>query len=275
MENMELDKALGVATDFVVNYSFQIFGAMVILIVGWLLAGWLAKTITRLCDGRNMDPMLSRFLGGVSKVLVLIFTVILALDKFGISLGPFVAALGALTLGASFAVQGILSNYGAGLTIIMTRPFTLGHTVTMAGVRGVVEDITLASTILITEDGEKIMIPNKHIVGEILTNSFAYSVVETKVGISYNSDPEAAIEAINNALKNFEDIPEEPASQIGIEAFADSSINIGVRYWAPTIKYYDLQYKVNLAIYKALKEVGVEIPYPQRDVRIIKETEGS
>ena len=272
MEDMELDKVYNTVTDFVVNYSFQIVGALIILIVGWLLAGWLANAITRLCDARKMDPMLSRFLGSVAKVLVLIFVVILALDKFGISLGPFVAALGALTLGASFAVQGILSNYGAGLTIIMTRPFTLGHTVTMAGVRGVVEDISLASTILITEDGERIMIPNKHIVGEILTNSYANSVVETNVGISYGSDPEKAIEAINRVLKEFEDIPEEPSSQVGIESFGEFSIVIGIRYWAPTQKYYGLQYKVNLAIYKALQEAGVVIPYPQRDVRIVRDS---
>ncbi|MBI9074522.1 MAG: mechanosensitive ion channel family protein [Desulfatibacillum sp.] len=271
MEDVELTKVLGLVTDFVVNYSFQILGALIILIVGWLLASWLAKSVTRLCDARNMDPMLSRFLGSVSKILVLVFVVILALDKFGISLGPFVAALGALTLGASFAVQGVVSNYGAGLTIIMTRPFTLGHTVTMAGVRGVVEDISLASTILMTEDGEKIMIPNKHIVGEILTNSFANSVVETSVGISYGGDPEKAIEAINAVLEGFEEIPREPSSQVGIEAFADSAIKIGIRYWVPTRQFFELQYKVNLAVYKALKEAGMEIPYPKREVRIVRE----
>jgi small conductance mechanosensitive channel len=95
------------------------------------------------------------------------------MGKFGISIAPFIAALGALAFGASFALQGPLSNYGAGLMIIIARPFVVGDTITVKNVSGIVEEVTLATTILTTEDGEKITIPNKHIVGEILNNSFA------------------------------------------------------------------------------------------------------
>ena len=180
------------------------------------------------------------------------------------------AALGALAFGSSLAIAGPLSNYGAGLTLILTRPFVIGNTITVQGVSGVVDEIRLAATLLDTEDGEQITIPNKHIVGEILVNSFENKVIETSVGISYRDDPEKAIEVLQQVLVGFEEIPLEPAPQIGIEAFADSSINIGLRYWVPTKMYFHLLYQVNLAIHKALTEAQISIPFPQRDIHIVK-----
>jgi small conductance mechanosensitive channel len=212
-------------------------------------------------------------MGNVVKILVLVFVIIIAMGKFGISIAPFIAALGALAFGASFALQGPLSNYGAGLTIIITRPFVVGDTLTVKNVSGIVDEVTLAATILTTEDGEKITIPNKHIVGEILNNSFANRVVENTVGISYNDDPEKAITIINETLKQFPQISSEPPPQIGIQEFADSSINIGMRYWIPTKQYFGTLYEVNLAVYKGLAEAQISIPFPQQDVHIISQTQ--
>jgi small conductance mechanosensitive channel len=131
-----------------------------------------------------------------------------------------------------------------------------------------VEEVGLAATNLSTEDGEQITIPNKHIVGEILINSFENKVVETSIGISYDDDTQKAIDAIQTALQKIPDIVAEPAPQIGIEEFADSSVNIGMRYWVPTKQYFQTLYQANLAVYNALEQAGITIPFPQRDIHM-------
>ncbi len=272
-EIQTLQTLINTAVEFLVNYSFQIIAAIIILIIGTVLARWSSRLVTRLCEKNNLDVILTKFLGNTTKIIILAFVLIIALGKFGISIAPFIAAIGALAFGASFALQGPLSNYGAGLMIIMARPFTVGNTITIKEFSGVVEDITLSYTALSTEDGERITIPNKHIVGEVLKNSFENKVVETSIGISYGDDPQKAIEVISETLKKFPQISPEPSPQIGIEAFADSAINIGMRYWVPTKQYFKTQYEVNLAAYRSLKDAKITIPYPQRDIHIIKQPE--
>lgn len=270
-----LQKVYSLIAEFIVNYSFQILGAIIILVIGAKLAGSLSKAVTRLCDRKHLDATLSRFLANMVKILILTFVIIIAIGKFGISIAPFIAALGALAFGSSFAIQGPLSNYGAGLSIILSRPFIIGNTITVKGVSGVVDEIRLAATILSTEDGERITIPNKHIVGEILLNSFENKVVEATVGIAYGDDPQIAVGAIQGALLQVEDVCRQPSAQIGIEAFGDSAIEIGLRYWVPTKKYFQTLYRVNLAVHLALAEAGITIPFPQRDVNLIEQSQQS
>jgi len=270
---IELDtiqQIYNVVFEFIINYSFQILGAIIILIVGAKLAGWLGRLVTNLCEKKNVDITLARFLGNVVKILTLTFVIIIAIGKFGISIAPFIAALGAIAFGTSFAISGPVSNYGAGLVIILSRPFVIGDTITINNVSGLVEEIHLATTILTTEDDEKITIPNKHIIGEILLNSFNNRIVESSVGISYQDDPEKAIEVIREALSRIDDICSEPPPQIGIEAFGESSIDLGMRYWVPTKKYFQTLYRGNLAVHKALKQAQITIPFPQRDVNLTR-----
>ena len=268
-----IQRAYDVVVEFLINYSFQILGAIIILLVGAKIASWLGRLVTRVCEKKNVDITLSRFLGSVVKILVLTFVVIIAIGKFGISIAPFIAALGAIAFGTSFAIAGPVSNYGAGLIIILTRPFVIGDTITIKGVYGLVEEIHLATTIMTNEDGERILVPNKHIIGEIQINSFANRIVESTVGISYDDNPETAVEVIEEALANIDEICSDPPPLVGIEAFGDSSIDIGVRYWVPTKKYFQTLYRGNMAIHQALKTADITIPFPQRDVTL-KQTEG-
>jgi len=265
-----IQQIYNVVVEFIINYSFQILGAIIILIVGAKLAGWLGRLVTNLCEKKNVDITLAKFLGNVVKILTLTFVIIIAIGKFGISIAPFIAALGAIAFGASFAISGPVSNYGAGLVIILSRPFVIGDTITINNVSGLVEEIHLATTILTTEDDEKITIPNKHIIGEILLNSFNNRIVESSVGISYQDDPEKAIAVIREALSRIDDICSEPPPQIGIEAFGESSIDLGMRYWVPTKKYFQTLYRGNLVVHKALKEAQITIPFPQRDVNLTR-----
>lgn len=262
-----------VVIEFLVTYSFQIVGAIIILLIGMKLANWVADLTIRLCERHNLDVTLTKFLGNVGKVLVMVFVVIITIGKFGISIAPLIAAVSAMAFGASFAIQGPLSNYGAGLSLILSRPFVVGNTITIHGVSGVVEEIRLATTILSTEDGEEIMIPNKHIVGEILKNSFANKIIEGEVGISYDSEPATAIALIEEVLAGTEGVCTDPAFLVGIDEFADSAITIAFRCWVPTKQYFPLRYQINAAIHQVFRDKGITIPFPQRDVHLISGTE--
>lgn len=267
-----LQTIINKVVEFFVNYSFQVVGALIILIAGWLLANWSGKLMMKSLQKKNFDITLAKFLTGIVRILILAFAIIIALGKFGITIAPFVAALGALTFGASFAIQGPLSNYGAGLSIILSRPFVVGDTITVAGENGIVQEVKLACTVLTDEDGIRITIPNKKIVGEILRNSKSFRIVEGSVGISYSDDPEKGIRAVIETLKKFEDVAKDPQPQVGIQEFADSSINIGYRFWIPTARYFQVSYAINLALYKAVAQAGLTMPYPQRDIHIVSQT---
>ncbi|MDP3920520.1 MAG: mechanosensitive ion channel family protein [Candidatus Omnitrophota bacterium] len=273
-EMTALQKFIDTAVEFIANYSFQVVGAIIVLIIGSLIANWVAKLLLAVFEKKKLDITLSKFLTGIVKILILAFAILIALGKFGITIAPFIALVGALAFGASFAIQGPLSNYGAGLSIIMSRPFVVGDTVTVAGVSGVVQEVKLACTILTNEDGVKITIPNKHIVGEILQNSKDNKIVEAVIGISYESNPDEAIRAVSETLNRFSDVAKTPPAQIGIQEFADSSVNISYRYWVPTVKFFQTSYAVNLAVYKALQSSGINIPFPQRDVHIVSQPSG-
>ncbi len=267
-----LQQFINTVITFCVNYSFQALGALIILFVGFLVSNWTGRVFFAFLTKKNLDITLAKFLATLVRMLVLGFAVLIALGNFGVTIAPFVAALGALTFGASFAIQGPLSNYGAGLSIILSRPFVVGNTITVQEVSGVVENVSLACTILRNEDGVKITIPNKDIVGQILYNSQAVRIIESEVGISYNDDPEKAINVVRDTLKKFDAIVQEPAPMVGVQAFADSSITLGYRYWVPTVKYFQTLYAVNLAIYKAFNETGITMPFPQMEVRLLNQT---
>ena len=255
--------------EFFVNYSFQILGAFIILALGILVARKISTLVFNLCERKELDITLSRFIASSTKIIIVVMVAIVALGKVGISVTPFVAAIGALSLGAGLAMQGLLSNYGAGLNIILARPFVVGDTIRIQGVAGQVKEVHLAYTLLSDEDNVEITIPNKHIVGEIIQNSHTDTLAETMVGISYDSDPTQAIAVIKEALQMIDGVSKQRTPMVGIEEFGDSSINIGIRFWAPTSHYFETKYSTNGAVFSALKKAGISIPFPQREVRLL------
>jgi len=270
-ELKSIQKFYDLIIEFFVNYSFQLLGAILVIFIGWFIARKVASGVERLCLNNDIDVTLTKFIVNIVKFSVIIGASIIAVGKLGIALTPFIAGIGAASLGAGLALQGTLSNYGAGIAIILTRPFIVGNTINVENVSGIVQEIKLGYTTLKTEDGEIITIPNKHIVGEVLVNSFEYKVVESVVGIDYSCDPEVAINVLNKVLKKFKDeISSEPKSQVGIKEFGDFSINIELRYWAMTQSYYETQYKINLAIYKAFKQNNIQIPFPTQNIIVEK-----
>ena len=269
-EIQQFEKYYALLTEYLVTYSMQIVGAIFILLVGLWVAKKLAEVVANLMTRHNVDITLTNFVSNVVKVLLIIMVIIIALGKIGISVTPFVAAIGAASLGAGLALQGMLSNYGAGLAIIATRPFVVGDTIEVKGVSGQVKVIELGHTVLINEEKVEITIPNKHIVGEILHNSFNYSLVKGEIDIAYSACSDTAISLIENALANHELVAKQPNAQVGIERFADSGVTISYRYWVPTTKIIETKLAINASVYKAINDANIEIPFPQRIVTLNK-----
>ena len=246
--------------EFTVTYGFQIVGALFFLFIGLKVAAWAGRRVAGILDARDVDPTFGRFIGNVIKVVMVVFLVIITLGNFGISIAPLIALAGASAFGATIALQGPLSNYGAGLSIILTRPFAVGNTITVnRDTSGVVEDITLAHTILIGEDGERITIPNKEIVGRIIVNSKKNRVVLTKICIGESEDAEQAVTVLRDTLQSIDEVNDGPKPQVGIHDFTYGGLVLGLRFWVPSDRYFQVRYAVNGAALSALKQARIKL----------------
>lgn len=252
-------KLVDTLVEFSVQYGFQILGALVFLFIGLKLANWAGRKVSVLAEARNIDMTLARFIGNVVKIVVVVFVAIITLGNFGISIAPLIALAGATAFGATMALQGPLSNYGAGLSIVLSRPFAVGDTITVKNVSGTVDDIKLAATVLIGEDRERITIPNKEIVGEIIVNSNENRIIETRIAIGFSEDSERAIDALRAVLQNSKDVVDEPKALVGIHDFTYGGVVLGLRFWVPGLQYYQTRYSVNEALFKALRDAGVSL----------------
>jgi small conductance mechanosensitive channel len=270
----QMQKIYQFVVDYLTQYSFQILAALIIFVIGYVVAGKIARWVLTLCEKQSLDVTLSRFLANTSRMLIVVMISIISLGKLGISVTPFIAAIGAVSLGAGLALQGLLSNYAAGFNIILTRPFVVGDTIKVQGVVGIVKEVLLAQTVLIDEDNVEIMIPNKHIVGEILHNAREASVIELTVGIGYQHNPLEVCELLLQALTQDETLAHQQPPQIGIDHFGDSAIVLGVRLWMPTHQLFQSKYRANQCIYNTLQQANITIPFPQQVVHL-QSTKGS
>jgi small conductance mechanosensitive channel len=211
---------------------------------------------------RQLDVTLARFFANVAKVLLIGLVIVITLAHFGVTIAPIIALAGASAFGVTLAIQGPLSNYGAGLAIILTRPFVVGNTIRVRGVEGVVDDIGLGATVLLGEDGERITIPNKEIVGAILVNSQGFRIVETRLFLDAEQDVARAIEETRSAIAAAGIDPVAPAPQVGVEDFEVGGVVLGARYWVPSLHYFQRRYAINGAILRALDRAGIHLRTP-------------
>ena len=258
--------------EFVANYSFQIIGALIITVIGWFLSKYIYTLLIKFFNKHDFDSTLGRFAANAIRILVFGAMIIVAIGKLGISVAPFIAAIGAVFLTAGLAIQGSVANFAAGISLVISRPFKIGDTILINNIYGEVEEIKLAYTTLRTEDEELITVPNKNMIGEVIVNSFKYRIVESRVGISYNDDINKAISIIKEVIDGFDNMSVDNKAIVGIEKFGDNALEIGMRYWVPTRSFFKIQYEVNLAIYKALNEAKLTIPFPQRDIHVYGQT---
>ncbi|MBU1248205.1 MAG: mechanosensitive ion channel [Proteobacteria bacterium] len=244
--------------------------ALLILLVGWVIAKKIASSVRTMLEKKGMELTLSGFLQGVVFWALMIVVLMASASHMGLDLTSFLAILATMGLAIGLAIKDNISNLSSGVILILTRPFVIGDAVQVAGVTGVVQKIGLSTTILHTPDNQKILVPNAHILGAIITNITANDTrrIDLVVGIGYEDDIDQARTVIENVLNTTEGVLKTPTATVAIGELADSSVNFVVRPWSKTDDYWTVRCLVIEGIKKALDQAGISIPYPQTDVHL-------
>jgi small conductance mechanosensitive channel len=258
--------------DVVIGYVPHVVGGIVILIVGWIIAGiaarWARAGLTRV--GR-VDPTLRNFLVSLLRYAILMFTGLAMLNAFGVQTASLIALFGAAGLAIGLALQGTLSNVAAGTMLLLLRPFKVGDSIDAGGTTaGTVIELGLFTTELATADNVQVIVPNTALWGATLRN---YSYHPTRrqdltLRIGYGDDLELALAALRQVLAEEPRVHAEPVPEVLVGALADSSVNLIARFWCAAADYGPLAFDLTKRFKQTCDARGISIPLPQRDVRI-------
>lgn len=254
---------------FFIEYGFKIFGALVIILAGVVLSRYVAKFMSEQLDKVEIEPPIKRLMIRVVRAIIIAFTLLIAVQKLGVDIMPLVAGIGVVGVGAGLAMQGVLSNAVAGLTIIFTKPYRIGEYIAIHDVEGEVVNIELFATTLVHPDQSRVVVPNRKIVGEILHNYGVIRQLDMSVGVGYSTDLSQAIAIIRRVLDASPVVLKEPGAIIGVNTLADSSIVIAVKPWTAVKDYPVAPAKLYQDIVDQFRAQRIEIPYPQREIRLL------
>ena len=266
-----LGQVKGTLIDLSLRFGPKLLAAIAIIAVGVFVAGWVARTTARGLHRWDLEPPVRQLLTRVARALVLGLFAIMALQNLGVELLPLIAGIGVAGAGIALATQGVLSNIVAGLTIIFTKPYRVGEYIAVVGVEGEVETITLFSTTLRHADRSRIVVPNRKVVGEILQNFGRIRQCDIEVGIGYESDFSAALSAIRELVQANARVLADPKPVIQVVNLADSAVLIAVKPWVAVPDYGPVTGELNMSLIEELRGRGFNIPYPQREVRLLKD----
>jgi len=264
-----LGQAKGTLIDLAIRFGPKLLVAVLILVAGAFVAGWVARAAARGLARWELEPPVRQLLTRLARVVVLLLFAILALQNLGVELLPLIAGLGVVGAGIALATQGVLSNMVAGLTIIFTKPYRVGEYVAIVGVEGTVEAITLFSTTLTHVDRSRIVIPNRKVVGEILHNYGVILQPEIQVSVAYESDLPLALGAIRELVQANPRVLADPPPVVQVAALAESAVQIAVKPWVAVGDSVAVVGELNVSLVAALRQRGIVIPFPQREVRLL------
>jgi small conductance mechanosensitive channel len=261
--------AKDITLDLVIRYGFQVLGALIILVVGVLLARWVGNLTRRWLAPRVKEPPMLLLMVRMVRILVLALALLVALDKFGFQIAPLVAAVGVAGVGVGFAFHGVLANIIAGLSIIFTKPYRVGEYIELLGVHGQVVTVELFSTTLVQLDESRVVIPNHKIVGEILHNYGTIRQLQLKVGVAYNTNLEEALGLVKEIIEAHASVLKNPAAVIGVSELADSSVTLSIQPWVAVKDVVAAKGELYRAILERFRASKIDMPFPQREVRLL------
>jgi small conductance mechanosensitive channel len=239
--------------------------ALVVLIVGWIVAGTLSSMISRRVAGHpNLDATIGNFVASIVKWVILLVVLIAILGLFGISATSLVAVLGAATLAIGFALQNTLSDLAAGFMLVLFRPYKVGQYVDIGGTAGTVQDLNLFVTVLATPDNVQIVMPNGKAWGSIITNYSHHKNrrVDLTFGIDYEDDADRAIQIIKDLAAADSRIHDDPEPWVRVTNLGESSVDITARLWTSADDYWDVKFDMTKQVKEAFDKGGISIPYP-------------
>jgi small conductance mechanosensitive channel len=252
------------------TWGLRVVGALTVLILGWIAAKWIRGTVRRALTRSELDNTLIPFISGIVYYLALAFVIIAVLALFGIPTTSFVAVLGAAGLAVGLALQGTLSNFAAGVMLLVFRPFKVGDYVEAGGTAGSVLEIGVFATTLNTPDNVRIVVSNSAVYAGIIKN---YTANDTRrndmlVGISYSDDIGKAIEIVRKIVTSDSRVLSDPEPVIAVSELADSSVNLVVRPWCTKEDYWGLRFDLTRKFKEELEAAGCSIPFPQTDIHV-------
>lgn len=262
--------------EWVENHAGRVVAAVVILLVGLYLSGFISGMVSKALAKRDkMDPMIRDILARVVRIALIVLTLVIVLDKAGVPIAGLLTVVGAAGLAIGLALQGTLSNIAAGVMLLLLRPFTVGHAVSIGGTVYIIESLGLFLTYARLPDGPKVTFPNSQVWGTQITN---FSVTHNDIrrlnetiGISYDDDIDKAIAVIQKILDNDPRVLKDPETLVGVSELGESSVNLVVWAWLPRADWWAFKLDFTKKVKEELDKAGITIPFPQRDVHVYKE----
>jgi small conductance mechanosensitive channel len=255
-------QGLALAVDFA--------AALAIFIVGRIVIRFVVRALRKALHASEVDETLETFVCNVVRIVLLVVVILAAVAQLGVETTSLIAIFGAAGLAVGLALQGSLSNFAAGVLIVLFRPYRIGDFIEAAGISGTVELVQILTTSLKTPDNKKIIVPNSQIMDSVITNFSANATrrVDLKIGVSYGDDLDKVKKALQDLVAADQRVLAEPPCTIAVAELADSSVNFVVRPWVNTDDYWVVMWDLTEAIKKRFDHDGISIPFPQRDVHI-------
>ncbi len=275
MDQEAIRSALQALVPYVTTYGLQALGAVVILLAGKVGSSLGARIVVGLLQRAKADATVTSFVSSLVRYGILVFAVIAALAKFGVQTASFVAVLGAAGLAVGLALQGSLSNFAAGVLILLFRPFNVGDFVTIGGASGTVVLIGIFTTTLHSPDNQKIVVPNSAVTAGTIVNVTANETrrVDLRASIGYGDDIGKAKGVLEGIVAAHPKVLADPAPVVRVVELGESSVDFVVRPWVNTPDYWDVYFDLTRAIKEEFDKAGICIPFPQRDVHLYRSAE--
>ncbi len=274
MSEEKILELLDESKTMILAYGLDLVGAIILLIIGWLIAGW-AERVTARMVGRSQvfDDTLKPLFSRIVRYTILIFVIIAVLAQFGVQTASIIAVLGAAGLAVGLALQGTLSNIAAGVVLLVLRPIKVSDAVDVGGTDGTVMEIGLFTTQLKTFDGVFISMPNSQVWGSTIKNfsHFPTRRVDLTIGIGYGDDIDKAFDVMKDIIAGDDRVLSDPEPVVMVKSLGDSSVNLGMRFWGKREDYWDLIWKTTKQVKLRFDQEDISIPFPQRDIHIIGE----
>ena len=267
----ELQLSAAELSEVALTYGLDIVGAVAILVIGWIAAGWAGRWVVRVANrSSRIDATLKPLFGSIVRYAILVFTVIAVLARFGVETTSIIAVLGAAGLAIGLALQGTLSNIAAGVMLLFLRPLKVGEYVDAEGTAGTVVQIGMFTTELCTFDGVYLSVPNAQLWNRTIKNFSRLPTrrIDVPVGVSYGDDVDKAMTVLKQLLATDDRVLDEPAAEVMVTGLADSAVIVNMRCWTEAANYWALLFHLNRSAKLALDTAGITIPFPQRDVHL-------
>ncbi|WP_409261456.1 mechanosensitive ion channel family protein [Pseudomonas putida] len=274
--NAEVDQLVRQSQTWVpliMEYGSRLLLALLTLAIGWWLTNVVSDRLARLVGLRVQDPALQGFIRTLANIILKVMLAISVASMIGIETTSFVAAIGGATLAIGLALQGSLANFAGGVLILLFRPFRIGDWIEAQGVAGTVDSIQIFHTVLRTGDNKTVIMPNGSLSNGIITNTNRQPTrkVVFDVGVDYEADLQKARQVLLELAQDPRVLP-DPAPQAVVSTLGDSSITVSLRLWTKTSDYWDVMFMLNEHARDRLKAEGIDIPFPQRVIRVVQET---